>query len=397
MPLLKRLAVRAAAALLVLAPGVLIGPSAAFAACPGVEGSLDPGPEPVQQTRLGLKRAFALATGAGVNVAVIDSGVAAHPVFGGKRVEGVDLVDKSRPGGGQGADCDLPSHGTGVAGIIGAQYAPSKSTYYGVAPAANLFSVRVWGEKKPSPDPGAADWLAEGVEWAVTNKMNVINMSITTTLDSPRLKEAVKRASEADIVVVVASGNSGDQQGKPEYPAAWAGEIDGLIAVAGVDAVTGERVSSSSSGPWVGVAAPGDNIVIPASTGEKFNLDKGTSFAAPFVAGTAALLRERFPDLSAKQIVRRIEETANHPAARRDDLVGYGEVNPYAALTADLPAEVTSQAAEPAAPPVLTADEYTRTRQWALAAVAIAAVLVALLMAGRFSVPRGNRRGWRGE
>lgn len=397
MPLLKRLAACAAASLLLTAPTVLTGPPAALAACGGVPGKVDPGPEPLQQTRLGLKRAFALATGAGIDVAVIDSGVAPHPVLDQKVKGGADLLPAGNAGAGQGADCDLPSHGTGVAGIIGAQYAPAKSTYHGVAPAANLYSVRIWGERKPSPDPGAADWLASGVEWAVEHKVDVINMSLTTTLDSPRLKAAVKRASDENIVVVVAAGNSGEQQGKPEYPASWAPEIPGLIAVAGVDVRTGERVSSSSTGPWVGVAAPGGDVVIAATAGEKFNVDSGTSYAAPFVAGTAALLRERFPELTAAQVVQRIKDTANHPPGGRNDLVGYGEIDPYAALTADIPSSVTSAAGDPVAAPVLPSDEYARAKVWALVSVAVAAVLVALLAAGRFSVPRGNRRGWRGE
>jgi membrane-anchored mycosin MYCP len=109
----------------------------------------------------------------------------------------------------------------------------------------------------------------------------------------------------------------------------------------------------SINGPWVSVAAPGTDIISldPAKPdalanqtvdeNNKVTAIQGTSFAAPYVAGLAALVRQQYPNLTAKQVMNRIKTTASHPAATggHDNLVGYGMINPIAALTAFIPAE----------------------------------------------------------
>jgi membrane-anchored mycosin MYCP len=116
---------------------------------------------------------------------------------------------------------------------------------------------------------------------------------------------------------------------------------------------SGDPAEFSIQGPWVSVAAPGTEVISlhPANSAALANQTfdeqgkpaqiQGTSFAAPYVAGLAALVRDRFDTLTAKQVMHRIRATASHPAASggRDSLVGYGMINPVAALTAFIPAE----------------------------------------------------------
>jgi membrane-anchored mycosin MYCP len=123
----------------------------------------------------------------------------------------------------------------------------------------------------------------------------------------------------------------------------------------------GEVSSFSVWGPWVSVAAPGENIVTLDPKGQgltdansdanrRLSAIQGTSFASPYVAGVAALVRERFPELKARQVMDRIKATAQHPGnpSGRDHKVGYGMINPVAALTAELPSE--RPGAKPATP-----------------------------------------------
>src|SRR6185369_16552560 len=155
----------------------------------------------------------------------------------------------------------------------------------------------------------------------------VINLSLYTP-KSADVEAAVKDALAKGVVVVAAAGNTG--RAEQIYPAA----LPGVIAVAGID-IDGNHVSSSSTGSFVSVAAPGDaNVAGAARDGTGYLRDDkgGTSFAAALVSGTAALIRARFPNLTPAQVARRLMATADAPPGGRNDEVGAGVVNPYRAV-----------------------------------------------------------------
>jgi membrane-anchored mycosin MYCP len=346
-------------------------------------------PWPLQRLRPDL--AWPLGRGRGVTVAVIDSGVSAGPpVLSGQVLAGRDYVD----GGGEGdGTCDESGHGTMVGAIIAGR--DGTGPYHGVAPDARILPVRVLRDTRSYPSSEVDPLIAQAIRWAADRGTDVINLSLNTS-SGAEVRQAVEYAQRRDIVVVAAAGNQGgsDQQGDVEYPAAF----PGVLAVAGVDA-TGAHVSSSNAASYVDVAAPGDDIEGPAPRGGGYAVfpEGGTSFAAPYVSGVAALLRARFPAMPASEIVRRIQQTADHPPGGWNDQVGYGVVNPDRAVTEILASGDTAGAA--AGRPLRAAGSATdqassemAAAAWTAAAVLAAAALIAL---AAYVIPRGRRRGWR--
>ncbi|WP_328606217.1 S8 family serine peptidase [Amycolatopsis sp. NBC_00345] len=200
--------------------------------------------------------------------------------------------------------------------------------------------------------------------------IKVVNMSVdhcraadgTIQDGEQKVQAAVKYAADRDVVVVAAAGNVSDtcpqndqaDANKPRSIVTPPWFADDVLSVGAIDR-TGGVASFSVHGPWVGVAAPGTEIVsldpaegstglanLTISSGSQTSPIQGTSFASPYVAGVAALVRQMFPNLSARQVIQRIEATAQHPAAPggRDEYVGYGVIDPVAALTANLPGDV---------------------------------------------------------
>ena len=316
------------------------------------------------------------ATGAGQTVAVIDTGVAAHDYLGGRVTSGTDYVDADPEGSRK--DCD--GHGTEVAGIIAAN--PTDDVgFRGIAPNANILSIRQSSGTYEFDDPddnleaapaGSLGTLAMAIINAANNEdVDVINMSVDScrqVLEGPinKAEKAVYAAvryavEEKDVVLVTSAGNFPERtcrtqnSSDPRNPTLvvtppWFSEYVISVAAMGKDGVVADF---SIQGPWVSVAAPGTEIITldPASSTGLVNVTygedgkrapiEGTSFAAPYVAGLAALVREKFPNLTAKQVMHRIISTASHPAANggRDNLVGYGMINPVAALTHHIPEE----------------------------------------------------------
>lgn len=346
----------------------------------------DPAAVPWAQSRLGFQRVWPLTQGAGVTVAVVDSGVDPHPQLAGAVADGGDLYLGSGT-----ALTDAAVHGTLVAGIIAARPAAGVG-FAGVAPQAQIFAVKVAeGECLTS-----ADAIAAGIEAAIRHGASVVNVSITSETDSPALRQAVLDAQAHSVVVVAASGNDAASGNPTEYPAA----LPGVLAVAAVDA-DGKATAFSGSGEQIAVAAPGDAITAPGARADRFGIiagAAGTSFAAPYVAGVAALVRAAHPDLSASQVVRRIEATADRSGAAPDPRLGWGVVDPYAAVTAVLPAERAR--VSPPSPSRLTAppaavrrpDHATGLSELIAAGAGGTAVLVA---AAALAVPAARRRGWR--
>ena len=366
-----------------LASPAACGPSYSAAAHP-----LTHVPWPLARLRPDL--AWPLGRGQGVTVAVIDSGVSADPpVLSGQVLAGQDYVTTSGDGG-----CDDSGHGTMVGAIIAGR--DGTGPYHGIAPDAKILPVRVLQDTRQYPSDQVDPLIAQGIRWAADHGANVINLSLNTS-DSAAVRQAVTYALARDIVVVAAAGNEGGsaQQGSVEFPAA----LPGVLAVAGVDA-SGAHVASSNSASYVDVAAPGDDIEGPAPRGGGYAVfpQGGTSFAAPYVSGLAALLRGRFPTLPASAIVRRIQQTADHPPGGWNDQVGYGGVDPYRALTEILADGAGGRAAAGAGPLHASAASGSDTSPlaavavWTAAAVLAAAALVAL---GAYVLPRGRRRHWR--
>jgi membrane-anchored mycosin MYCP len=304
----------------------------AHAACPtpvGVGAPLpdDAGEEPLID-RLGLRRVWELSTGAGVTVAVVDSGVdARHPKLAGGVAPPTDFrvsysarLFQQVPGTGD--DCE--NHGTPIAGLIAARPA-GDDRVVGVAPDATIVPLRFDGQLDQAPDEMIAAAIRTGADRA-----RVLNLSFAVPVDRPVIRDAVRYALDRDVVVVAAAGNENrSQPGYTWYPAAY----DGVLAVAGLDDA-GQPTEESNRGPWVDVAAPAESLTSLSTGGAGYVTVSGTSFATGIVSGVAALVRARFPDLPAAQVVQRIESTAVSLTGGRDERTGAGVVDPYQALTA---------------------------------------------------------------
>ena len=221
-----------------------------------------------------------LNAGAGIDVAVLDTGIDLdHPDLDDNIQGNVTFVTGTVTGD------DDAGHGTHVAGSIAAE--DNEIGMLGVAPEANLYAVKVLN----SQGNGTIADLVMGIEWAMGLHggllVDVINMSLGTTVHFQTLEDAVIAAHNAGIVVVAAAGNGGNCQGtgdSVEYP----GRYSQVIAVASINDIDGVPCTSAT-GPDVEIAGPGVNIMstIP---GGGYGLNSGTSMATPHVAGTAALV-----------------------------------------------------------------------------------------------------------
>ncbi|MEO3776680.1 type VII secretion-associated serine protease mycosin [Micromonospora sp. B11E3] len=374
------------AALLVGAAVVPPTPATAAPVCGPTGETLPPG-TPWALSRLEPSAAWRITRGEGVTVAVIDSGVSAtHPLLRGQVLPGADFNNLPSNQG----QCDLAGHGTIVAGIIAGKEGTGKA-FTGIAPAAEILPVRVLPDAKTRTDEGLPAQIARAIVWAVDQGADVINLSLVT-LPRPELESAIEYALDKDVVVVAAAGNRQEQQQNlPAYPAAY----PGVIAVAGVDE-QGGHVDSSVVGDYVDIAAPGLNIVGPAPRGQGYRAEPqgGTSFAAAYVSGAAALVRAAYPDLSPAQVAYRLTRTADNPPDGRNAELGYGVVNPYRAVTSLLGTrDDPPPGAMPAPPP--QQDPLAWQRTVAVWAAVIGAALAGLLLATRPILARGRSRGWR--
>jgi subtilisin family serine protease len=269
---------------------------------------------------LRLAEAQRLSTGAGVRVAVLDTGVdRTHPALAGRLLPGFDFVDYDDDPSEEGSEADVAfGHGTHVAGLVAL-----------VAPAAMIMPVRVL-----DPDGQGNAWvLAEALLYAVDpdgdpdtdDGAHVINLSLGTTTRTRIFDAAVELATcsaafdndladpgyDADaarcsqkrgVIIAAAAGNDGSSSAL-EYPAAET-STHGLAAV-GASAANTRRASFSNYGSWVRFAAPGEGIT-SSVPGGGYGTWSGTSMAAPLFAGTAALVRAINPNMKPDDILRRI-------------------------------------------------------------------------------------------
>ncbi|MBA2809385.1 type VII secretion-associated serine protease mycosin [Streptomyces sp. KM273126] len=263
------------------------------------------------------------ATGKGVTVAVIDTGVDdSNPQLREAMASG----SKSYVGG-SGTE-DIDGHGTRVAGIIAAR--PMKDTgFRGIAPEAEILSFRYTGGEEKE---GNSATMSQAIRDAVAKGAEIINISSDTANkeDNAGLASAVAFAVNAGALIVAAAGNDGADGKKADtFPASY----PGVLAVAASDR-NDERAFFSQAGDFVDVAAPGVSMVSTVPKSGQCTAD-GTSFAAPYVAGVAALLKEKHEDWSAAKIATRIQETAQRPARGPNPFIGWGVVDPVAALSDD--------------------------------------------------------------
>lgn len=270
---------------------------------------------------LNVSKAHTISQGAGVVVAVPDTGVDPHPDLIHNLLPGTDTI---AGGSGDGRQ-DKNSHGTSMAGLIAA-HGRDQLGALGIAPQAKIMPIR----SSAADNYGEPDDLAEAIEYAISHHADVISIS-STGATSVRLIQAVRNATAADIIVVAGVGN------RPEvtsvgYPASE----NGVIAVAGIDRL-GRHAAVSVTGPKIEVAAPAVDIY-STSYGGKYSKGTGTSSATAIVAGAVALIRSKYPNLPAQEVAHRLTATAiDKGPPGRDDEYGYGVIDLVAALTADVP------------------------------------------------------------
>jgi subtilisin family serine protease len=300
----------------------------------------------------GITKAWDVSKGAGVKVAVIDSGVdGRHPDLGGVLAGGADISGAGKANGQESIGAK-PEHGTLVATMLagrghqapeatasasGSAAGPAGSPdgVVGVAPEAQLLSVSTW---LGSANPGGKsdqDQIPEAVRWAVDNGARVINISLGST--SPEWPQswdaAFLYAEQKDVVIVAAAGNRVGGNVQVGAPAT----IPGVLTVAGLDRTGAASIDSSSQGISIGVAAPAEDLV-GGLPGGGYADWAGTSGATPIVSGVAALIRSKWPEMSASQVINRIVTTAKDAGAPgKDPLYGFGVLNAEAALKADVP------------------------------------------------------------
>ena len=389
----------------------------------GVIPGSDPAAVTPSQAMLNLPAAWQFSRGDGQLVAVIDTGVRPSQRLpnvdpGGDFIETTDGL----------TDCD--GHGTLVAGVIVGQ--PGDDGFAGVAPGARVLSIRTtsakFSPKTPGGDPFSARaaldvaTLARAIVHAADLGARVINISEVTclpwdrTVDQAALGAAIRYAAvDKDAVIVAAAGNTGStgsvaggsscesnqltDLSRPDDPRNWAGVTSVSIPswwqpyVLSVASLTpdGQPSKFTMAGPWVGIAAPGEGIAsvsnrdggglangLPDDHQQLIPLS-GTSYATGYVSGVAALVRGKYPQLTAPQVVRRLTATAHNGARAPSNVVGAGSVDPVAALTWDLPSgnHPDPGAVRPVAVPPAPAPKDTTPRTVAFVGTAALALVVA--------------------
>jgi membrane-anchored mycosin MYCP len=300
----------------------------------------------------------------------------------------------------------------------------------GVAPHAVIISIRQSSRAYEPVNPGPGDMegrkkagtiasLASAVVHAANIGAKVINVSVTACvpaadpLDQGAIGAAVWYAATVKDAVIVAAAGNDSEDGCAQNPSfdplsasdprdwhqvktvsspSWFSDY--VLSVGAVDN-SGAPIRKSLAGPWVAVAAPGVGIMglspatggpanayPPVHPGDKNTPMWGTSFSAAYVSGVAALVRAKYPGLSAHQVINRILQTAHNPPRGVDNQVGYGVVDPVAALTFDVPAgdrlppAAQSRVIKPVPPP---APPDHRARNVALVFAGVVVVVIAVV------------------
>jgi hypothetical protein len=343
---------------------------------------------PWTQQLLAPDRVWPMATGRGIRIALLGSGVdAGHQQLAGRVEPGIDVL----AGGGR-ADSDCLGSGTQAAGVIaGSRDTPAGFT--GFAPDALIVPVRVTTAGLQYNQAVAPDALAAGVRAATQAGVDVIDVTVATYVDDAGLRTAVADALAANIVVVAAVGDVGAQGGASAapptpYPAGY----PGVIGVGAVDQAV-QRWEGSPPGRYVALVAPGA-AVVTLQRGRGLTVVNGTGIASAFVAASAALVRQRRPLAGAAEVVRLLEATAVPVDGPNSLEYGHGLVNPYAAVTTELVAAPEAPA-PPAWPDQAAAPKMSKQTIVAIAGAVASAIGVVIMVVAAAAVPRARRRHWR--
>ena len=293
--------------------------------------------------------AWKQSTGSGVTVAVIDTGVdGTHPDLVDNVLEGYDASGEGSPNGWQGLGVE-PMHGTEVASLIAGHGhnvsgipkiagQPGKPAgVIGVAPDAKILPISL--NMVSNAEKSIDEQIPAAVRYAVDHGAQVINLSIGSnkTTWPKSWDDAFAYAEEKGVVVVASAGNRGSGITQVGAPAT----IPGVLTVGGVDRQREASKGSSTQGISIGVTAP-SNDMIAAAPGNKYMIWSGSSASAPLVSGLAALIKSKYPNLSAAQIIQRITESADDTGAvGRDPVYGFGIINPLMALDSSTPQDAT--------------------------------------------------------
>ncbi|MFF9479075.1 S8 family serine peptidase [Streptomyces sp. NPDC014733] len=336
---------------------------------------------PWPQKLLGIEKAHPLSEGRGVTVGVVDGGLdASVPALSGRA-------------SGTGKDCS--GHGTFLAGVVAAARTPGIG-FEGVAPQARVVGAAVEAEGYAGEaDPDA---VAAGIRRTIDHGARVVLVGVGAKRSSGALKSALGYAQQKDVVVVAGAGTESRGRGV-SYPAAYP-RVVSVAAVTVEGAPLGGDAGQATAGGAavrVDLTAPGDRVLSVGPGGGHFT-GGGDPVAAAFVAGTAALVRARDPQLSADAVRERLRATAVRGAGAVPDAVtGYGMVDPEGAVAALRPGGAT---AAPGPGPVAAAYQADQPPPqvasgpvWAMAGGVAAVAAVAALLA--VVVPRGRARGWR--
>ena len=322
-------------------------------------------------TRLSAENTWVHSTGAGITVAVVDTGVSAEPDLAGQLLPGYDFVTDTA-----GGNADGEGHGTHVAGIIAA-VAGNGIGVAGIAPGVKILPVRVLGDD----GSGSTADVAAGVMYAADHGAKVINLSLGGPDDDPTLDRAVAYAQAEDVVVVAAAGNGKLVGNATSYPAA----LPNVMAVGATD--RNDAIANfSNTGSYLKVAAPGVDIESTYPGGYAY-MD-GTSMATPYAAGVVALTRAAAPTRSGVDIADAVYSTATDLGVPGlDDTFGYGLVNPLAAVCS-----VSDCTLSTPTPVVRTATSLDLTRPVASLKSGASTVLSARLRATASGVGLSSRR-----
>lgn len=291
---------------------------------------------PLALGRLNSELAWQTATGLGVTVAVVDSGVAAgNAHLAGAVLPGVSLV--AVPEADNAATSDVWAHGTAVAGQIAARPVDG-SGVVGLARDATILPVRVYfaddEQVNASGNGPRDDRMAAGIRAAADAGAQIINVSMSTTLDSPELRSAVDYATSLGSLVVASAGNRNtteDKEDSPRYPAAY----PEVLSVTSVDA-TGQPTADAIHGPHIDVAAPGTDVLTTYLAAGDCLIGDGVpspSYATAYVSAAAALVAQAYPQESPAQWAHRLEVTASRSTLDVPSyFTGWGTIRPSEAL-----------------------------------------------------------------